>query len=216
MHAAAPHCHALGADARRTPLRLALRQGPYGVGDLGPEAYSFVDWLHEAGMQARAPRARAAGARADAALRRADSLYNCRRRLLLCATAPQIWQVLPLVPPDADYWSPYSGRDAHCGNPLLLSLELLAEDGLLLRSELPPVLPVGPAQFVQARAAALHARSRAHAARMRARACLRALHARRATHVTPDALAARSTPRRRSRCWTWRRCGCWAAPRRAS
>jgi 4-alpha-glucanotransferase len=60
------------------------------------------------------------------------------------------------VPPDADYWSPYSGRDAHCGNPLLLSLELLAEDGLLQRSELPPVLPVSDAQFVQVRRA--HAR----------------------------------------------------------
>jgi 4-alpha-glucanotransferase len=208
----------LGANASRAPLRLALRQGPYGVGDLGPEAYSFVDWLHEAGMQARAPRARAAGRaqRRCPSPGRADSLYNCRRRLLLCAAAPQIWQVLPLVPPDADYWSPYSGRDAHCGNPLLLSLELLAEDGLLLRSELPPVLPVGPAQFVQARAAALHARSCAHAARALSRVLACLARASRRAHVTPDALAARSTPRRRSRCWTWRRCGCWAAPRRAS
>ena len=71
---------------------------------------------------------------------------NCRLTGWLFS---QIWQVLPLVPPDADYWSPYSGRDAHCGNPLLLSLELLAEDGLLQPSELPPVLPVGPAQFVR-------------------------------------------------------------------
>ncbi len=54
---------------------------------------------------------------------------------------------MPLVPPDADYWSPYSGRDAHCGNPLLISLQLLAEDGLLERSELPAVQPVGPASF---------------------------------------------------------------------
>lgn len=53
------------------------------------------------------------------------------------------------MPPDADYWSPYSGRDAHCGNPLLLSLELLAEDGLLQPSELPPALPVGAALFVE-------------------------------------------------------------------
>jgi hypothetical protein len=32
---------------------LGLGQGPFGVGDLGPEAYAFVDWLHDAGMQAR-------------------------------------------------------------------------------------------------------------------------------------------------------------------
>ena len=112
-------------------------------------------------MQARlcaaARRARAwiAGARGRAVA------HSCGESLQLPLTAPalggcapprgarQIWQVLPLVPPDADYWSPYSGRDAHCGNPLLISLELLAEDGLLQRSELPPVLPVGAAEFVR-------------------------------------------------------------------
>ena len=80
--------------------------GPFGIGDMGSEAYAFVDWLHDAQLQ--------------------------------------IWQVLPLVPPGRpipgvreDYWSPYSGRDAHCGNALLVSLERLVDDGLLERRELP-------------------------------------------------------------------------------
>ena len=81
--------------------------GPYSTGDLGSEAYAFVDWLVSAKMQA--------------------------------------WQVLPLVPPGRpipgirdDFWSPYSGRDAHCGNSLMISLDLLVSDDLLCSSELPP------------------------------------------------------------------------------
>ena len=65
----------------------------------------------------------------------------------LSEAGQSVWQVLPLVPPDALYWSPYSGTDAHCGNPLLISLQLLAEDGLLPHSALPEELPVGPADF---------------------------------------------------------------------
>ena len=45
--------------------------------------------------------------------------------------SPAFEQVLPLVPPGPDYWSPYSGQDANCGNVLLISLDRLAEDGLL-------------------------------------------------------------------------------------
>lgn len=41
------------------------------------------------------------------------------------------WQVLPLVPPDQEYFSPYSGQDALCGNPMLISLEELVKAGLL-------------------------------------------------------------------------------------
>ena len=41
------------------------------------------------------------------------------------------WQVLPLVPPETAHWSPYSGEDALCGWPSLLSLRDLAADGLL-------------------------------------------------------------------------------------
>jgi len=103
------------------------------VGDLGPEAYAFADWLHEAGAQVREG---------------ATWLQSGASRRLTALLAPaQIWQVLPLVPPDADYWSPYSGRDAHCGNPLLISLELLADDGLLQASELPAAQPVGACAF---------------------------------------------------------------------
>ena len=67
--------------------------GPHGVGDLGPQAFAFVDFLAAAGVGA--------------------------------------WQVLPLVPPETAFWSPYVGRDALCGSTLLLSPEALVEDGLV-------------------------------------------------------------------------------------
>ena len=67
--------------------------GPHGVGDLGPQAFAFVDFLAAAGIGA--------------------------------------WQVLPLVPPETAYWSPYVGRDALCGSTLLLSPDALVEDGLV-------------------------------------------------------------------------------------
>lgn len=72
--------------------------GGLGVGDLGPEAFAFVDWLHSAGAQ--------------------------------------LWQVLPLVPPDPEFFSPYSGLDANCGNPLLVSCDALATEGLLTPEDL--------------------------------------------------------------------------------
>ena len=99
--------------AERAPRRAGVIMhptslpGPYGVGDMGKEATSFIDWLADAKMQ--------------------------------------VWQVLPLVPPGRpipgfreDYWSPYSGRDAHCGNTLMISLDELVNDGLLSENELPP------------------------------------------------------------------------------
>lgn len=61
-----------------------------GIGDLGPEAYAFVDFL-------------------------------ARSRIGL-------WQVLPLSPPGMGN-SPYSAISAFAGNPLLISLERLAERG---------------------------------------------------------------------------------------
>ncbi|CAI0428790.1 unnamed protein product [Linum tenue] len=73
-------------------------RGPHGIGDLGQEAFRFIDWLSDAGCS--------------------------------------VWQVLPLVPPD-DEGSPYSGKDANCGNTLLISLEELVKDGLLSEDELP-------------------------------------------------------------------------------
>lgn len=99
--------------AERAPRRAGVIMhptslpGPYGIGDMGKEAISFIDWLADAKMQ--------------------------------------VWQVLPLVPPGRpipgfreDYWSPYSGRDAHCGNTLMISLDELVNDGLLSENELPP------------------------------------------------------------------------------
>ena len=83
--------------------------GPYGAGDLGPNAYHFIDWLQKAGMQA--------------------------------------WQVLPLVPPERMFWSPYAGQNANSGNVLLISLEGLLEDQLLKQSELPYSMPQGNAEF---------------------------------------------------------------------
>jgi 4-alpha-glucanotransferase len=73
--------------------------GRYGIGDLGPEAYRFVDALARAGQR--------------------------------------WWQMLP-VGPVGPANSPYLALSAFAGEPLLLSLDLLARDGLLRRSELSP------------------------------------------------------------------------------
>ena len=72
--------------------------GPFGIGDLGPAAYRFVDWL--------------------------------------VAAKQTVWQVLPLVPIGGGD-SPYAGRSAFAGNTLLISPELLVEDGLLTSADLP-------------------------------------------------------------------------------
>jgi len=71
--------------------------GRFGVGDVGPDAYRFVDFLAAAGQR--------------------------------------IWQVLPLGPTGFGD-SPYQLFSAFAGNPLLISLEMLANDGLLTRQEL--------------------------------------------------------------------------------
>lgn len=71
--------------------------GPFGIGDVGPAATEYLDWLCEAGAS--------------------------------------WWQVLPLTPVGAG-GSPYSSTSAFAGNPLLVSPELLVEDGLLERREL--------------------------------------------------------------------------------
>src|SRR5271169_3099001 len=68
-----------------------------GIGDFGPAAYEFIDFL---------------------------------------ASARQgLWQVLPLGPP-ANANSPYSSISAFAGNPLLISLERLAEHGWIDRPRL--------------------------------------------------------------------------------
>src|SRR3989441_2783611 len=76
------------------PISLPSRGG---IGDLGPAAYEFLDFL---------------------------------------ASARQgLWQVLPLGPP-AKGNSPYSSTSAFAGNPLLVSLERLAEHGWITPSRL--------------------------------------------------------------------------------
>ena len=74
--------------------------GPYGAGDIGREALSFVDVLAAAGQK--------------------------------------IWQVLPLNPTGYGD-SPYQCFSAFAGNPLLISLDRLVEDGLLERKGLKDV-----------------------------------------------------------------------------
>ena len=69
----------------------------FGIGDLGPRAYEFIDWLAGAGQR--------------------------------------YWQVLPLCPTDAGD-SPYQSPSSFAGNPLLISPEFLAADGLVTEGEL--------------------------------------------------------------------------------
>jgi 4-alpha-glucanotransferase len=71
--------------------------GPYGIGELGSEALSFLDFLQETGQT--------------------------------------LWQVLPLGPTGYGD-SPYQSFSSFAGNPLLVSLDRLAEQGLLDPAEL--------------------------------------------------------------------------------
>ncbi|GMH35803.1 hypothetical protein BSKO_03671 [Bryopsis sp. KO-2023] len=59
----------------------------------------------------------------------------------------QCWQVLPIVPPDQMYYSPYTGLDANCGNPMLISLEELKNLNLLRDHEFPEAIPGDKADF---------------------------------------------------------------------
>jgi 4-alpha-glucanotransferase len=76
--------------------------GPYGIGELGPEARTFVDFLADTGQS--------------------------------------LWQVLPLGPTGYGD-SPYQCFSAFAGNPLLISLERLAEEGLLSAGDLKKAPP---------------------------------------------------------------------------
>ena len=69
--------------------------GRFGIGDLGPSAFEFIDVLACAGQR--------------------------------------LWQVLPLGPTGYGD-SPYQCFSAFAGNPLVISLERLIEDGLLTES----------------------------------------------------------------------------------
>jgi len=76
-----------------------------GIGDFGPRAYEFVDFLH--------------------------------------AAKQSWWQVLPLGPTG---WgdSPYAAVSAFAGNPLLISLEKLADDGWISSERLRYLAEPGP------------------------------------------------------------------------
>jgi 4-alpha-glucanotransferase len=68
---------------------------PYGIGEIGPSAFEFIDYAAEAGQR--------------------------------------LWQVLPLTPTGYGD-SPYQSFSAFAGNPLLISLDALAEQNLLAKS----------------------------------------------------------------------------------
>lgn len=70
---------------------------PYGIGELGPEAYQFIDFLEKAGQH--------------------------------------LWQVLPLNPTGFGD-SPYQSFSAFAGQPLIISLQMLKEEGLLSEEDL--------------------------------------------------------------------------------
>jgi 4-alpha-glucanotransferase len=78
-------------------LHITSLPGQFGIGDLGPAAYAFADFLAGAGMK--------------------------------------LWQVLPLNPTGYGD-SPYQCFSAFAGNPLLLSIEDLRDQGVLEHADL--------------------------------------------------------------------------------
>jgi len=81
-----------GARSSGVLLHVTSLPSPYGIGDVGPAAFQWVDRLHDAGQR--------------------------------------WWQALPLGPTGCGN-SPYSSLSSFAGNPLLVSPDLLIEDGLL-------------------------------------------------------------------------------------
>ncbi|MEN9581614.1 MAG: hypothetical protein RJA70_4623 [Pseudomonadota bacterium] len=83
--------------------------GPFGVGEIGPEAVRWVEQL--------------------------EQMHQA------------LWQVLPLTPPGTAA-SPYQGRSSFAGDTNLLSLELLAQQGLLSIDDLDAAkVPEGPVNY---------------------------------------------------------------------
>lgn len=79
-------------------LHVTSLPSPYGIGDFGPGARAFIDFLRAAGQR--------------------------------------YWQFLPLGPTDpVTGGSPYMSPAALAGNPLLISPDLLVEEGLVERRE---------------------------------------------------------------------------------
>ena len=80
-------------------LHISSLSSPFGIGDVGPSAYQFTDFLEK--------------------------------------TNQRVWQLLPLNPTEAAQGnSPYSALSSRAGNPLLISPELLAEEGYLTTEDL--------------------------------------------------------------------------------
>ena len=80
-------------------LHITSLPSRYGIGDLGPGAYQFVDFLASSGQN--------------------------------------LWQILPLNPTDGACGnSPYSSFSAFGLNTLLISPDLLLDDGYLTKSDL--------------------------------------------------------------------------------
>ncbi len=91
-------------------MHITSLPGHFGIGDLGPSAYEFADFLSASGQR--------------------------------------LWQVLPLNPTGYGD-SPYQCFSAFAGNPLLLSLERLRDQGLLEKSDLDLSQPLSlPNDFV--------------------------------------------------------------------
>jgi 4-alpha-glucanotransferase len=87
-------------------LHFTSLPSPFGIGDFGPWAYRFADFLAE--------------------------------------TKQSYWQCLPLNPTDIEYGnSPYHSPSAFACNPLLISPELLIQEGLLTEADL-EILPFFP------------------------------------------------------------------------
>jgi 4-alpha-glucanotransferase len=91
-----------------TLLHVTSLPSPGGIGDLGEEAYRFVDFL--------------------------------------AASRQRLWQVLPISPPGTGN-SPYSATSAFAGNPLLISLERLAERGWLDKAQIASTKPSSHIDF---------------------------------------------------------------------
>jgi 4-alpha-glucanotransferase len=93
-------------------LHVTSLPSPFGIGDLGPAAYRFVDFLSDSGQS--------------------------------------YWQVLPLTPTMPVHCnSPYASTSAFAGNTLLISPELLVQDGLLTSYDVqsPPPFPESPVEY---------------------------------------------------------------------
>lgn len=74
--------------------------------------------------------------------------YAYRFADCLLAAGQTYWQVLPLNPPNArGGGSPYDSSSNYAGNPLLIDLAALADEGLLTKEELEPPANLSPIQI---------------------------------------------------------------------